>query len=161
MASDLEDGADASGSAERRSNKRRGVIKRANIIFNDSIVDCLLVDVSDTGARVRLASVVPIPAQVTLRFTEGAMFLASLRWTRGHEVGFLFEGPASLPQEASRLAWRVFDIVRKISVAEPMRLLSSANFFGDIALHRAAEEAEASLRRLEEELAVRARTPLG
>ena len=55
-----------------------------------------MLDVSETGAKVRTASVVPIPRQVTLRFRGGAMFPAVRRWTRGMEIGFSFATAATL-----------------------------------------------------------------
>jgi hypothetical protein len=51
--------------------------------------------------------------------------------------------------------------VRSTSIQEPLRLLQAVGFFGDLALQAAAEQAEAGLRRLDEELAARARERLG
>ena len=75
---------------------REGVLKSAQIIFGQSVVDCLVLDVSEAGARVRTASITPIPDQVTLRFRGGATFPAVRRWTRGMEIGFSLALTASL-----------------------------------------------------------------
>ncbi len=133
------------------------MLKGAKLLFNESVVDCLVLNVSETGARVRTAAVVPIPDQVRLRLNDGATFSATVRWTRGVEFGFSFDGPASLPEESVQMAWRIYEAVRSTSIQEPLRLLQAAGFFGDLALQAAAEQAEAGLRHLEKELVARAR----
>jgi hypothetical protein len=141
---------------QKRLAIREAVLKGAQIIFGQSVVDCLVLDVSETGAKVRTASVVPVPEQVTLRFRGGAIFPAVRRWTRGMEIGFSLAETASLGDEPAELAWRIYECVRATTIEEPLRLLRDCGFFDDLALRAAAEEAEAGLRRLETMLRARA-----
>jgi hypothetical protein len=128
---------------------REAVLKSAQIIFDQSVVDCLVLDVSETGARVRTASVFPIPRQVRLRFRGGATFPAERRWARGMEIGFSFATAATLAEVPAELAWKIYEYVRATSLEEPLKLMRDYRFFDDLALEAAAEEAEAALRRLE------------
>jgi hypothetical protein len=138
---------------------RQAVLKAAQITFNQSVVDCLVLDISEIGARVRTAAVVPIPEQVTLRLRGGAIFPAVRRWTRGMEIGLSLESTAALGEEPAQVAWRVYETIRATTVAEPLRILSGHGHFDDMALRAVAEDAEAGLRRLEAALAARARAP--
>jgi hypothetical protein len=144
---------------DKRLAIRQAVLKAAQITFNQSVVDCLVLDISETGARVRTAAVVPVPEQVTLRLRGGAIFSAVRRWTRGMEIGLSLESTAVLGEEPARVAWRVYEMVRATTVAEPLRILGGYGYFDDMALRAAAEDAEAGLRRLEAVLAARARAP--
>jgi hypothetical protein len=147
---------DNSTADEKRLAIREAVLKAAQIIFDHSVIDCLVLDVSDTGIKVRTAAVVPIPEQVTLRFRGGAIFPAVRRWARGKEVGFSLDVIPSLSEEPAALAWRIYESVRAITIEEPLKLLRHCRFFDDAALRAAAEEAEAGLRRLETALRARA-----
>jgi hypothetical protein len=140
---------------EKRLAIREAVLKSAQIIIGHSVVDCLVLNVSATGARVRTAAVVPIPERVTLRFRGGAIFPAVRRWTRGMEVGFSLDLAASLSEEPGWLAWRIFEMVRATTIEEPLRLMRDCGYFDDVSLRAAAEEAEAGLRRLETMLRAR------
>lgn len=159
MAERREQLADSPASENRRCDQRRSVLKGAKMLFSDSIVDCLVINISEVGARVRTAAIMPIPERITLRLSDGATFTAVRRWARGTETGLSFEGIASLPDETAQVAWRVYEAIRAISIQEPLRLLEAAGFFGDFALQTVAEQAEAGLRTLEKELAKRARKP--
>ena len=141
---------------KKRLAIREAVLKSAQIIFDHSVIDCLVLDVSEAGAKVRTAAVVLIPERVTLRFRGGTIFPAVRRWTRGMEIGFSFEATASLGEEEAELAWRIYESVRAATIEEPLRLLRDRGYFDDIALRAAAEEAEAGLRRLEAMLRARA-----
>ena len=133
----------------KRLALREAVLKSAQIVFDQSVVDCLVLDVSETGAKVRTAAITPVPRQVTLLFRGGAAFPAERRWARGMEIGFSFATTATLSEVPAELAWRIYEFVRATSLEEPLRLMRDYRFFDDMALAAAAEEAEAALRRLE------------
>ena len=59
---------------DKRSSIRQFVLKGAKIVFNQSVVDCLVVSVSETGVRVRTGAITPVPEKVTLWFNGGAVF---------------------------------------------------------------------------------------
>lgn len=73
---------------ERRTGSRKSLLKKAQLVFGSCAVDCILLDISDTGARVRTTKLVPIPDWVRLDLPDGKFFLANRRWTRGLEIGF-------------------------------------------------------------------------
>jgi hypothetical protein len=158
LADELKVSMDDPATDDKRSSMRQFVLRGAKIVFNQSVIDCQVVSVSETGVRVRTGAIMPVPEKVTLWFSGGAAFSAVRRWTRGMEIGFSLEGTASLPQEAAQMAWRIYEMVRATTVEEPMRLLRAGRFFDDPSLQKVAEEAEAGLRRLETALATRARS---
>jgi hypothetical protein len=157
VADEPEASMDNSVGGDKRSSIRQFVLKSAKIVFNQSVVDCLVVSVSETGVRVRTAAMMPIPEKVTLRFAGGAVFSAERRWARGMEIGFALDGTASLPEEAAQTAWQIYEMIRATSIEEPIKLLQIRRFFDDLALQKMAEQAEAGLRHLERALAARAR----
>ena len=78
---------------EKRGACRIGVLKRAKILLGasgraDSIIDCIVVNTSPTGIRVRTAVAMPTPEWVTLEFPDGTAVHARRRWARGLEIGF-------------------------------------------------------------------------
>ena len=46
---------------DRRGSARDRVIKSAQMIFHNSIIDCIVMDISPAGAKVRTSSVVVVP----------------------------------------------------------------------------------------------------
>jgi hypothetical protein len=120
------------------------VIKRAQIVFGDSVLDCTVLDLSPAGARAGLAATAAVPGLVTMRFRDGVSRPAHRRWSRGAEVGFEFTGAGPAAADAGRRGW-VEAIRRAFGEADPaeaMRLLRAAGFLGDEELRRAAEVAE-------------------
>ena len=73
---------------ERRRHYRKPVLQRAQLVFDDGTIDCALLDISDTGARVRTMKQVHIPEWVRLDLPDGTSFRANRRWCRGLEIGF-------------------------------------------------------------------------
>ncbi len=142
---------------EQRTTLRQAVLKGAQIIFGQTVIDCLVLNVSASGARVRTAAVIQIPEQVTLKFRGGAVFPATRRWARGMEIGFALAGTSSLEEAPARVAWRIYETIRGYTLDEALRVLRAHGFFDDVALRATAEEAETAIRRLEAALAARAR----
>jgi PilZ domain len=131
----------------RRREMRTGVIKGAKITFGRSVIDCIVLDVSPGGARVRTEVVTPVPDQVILRFSGGSAFAAQLQWALGTELGFAFDGLAPLSEDAASLALSAFNALPADALEPSIRLLRSARFLDDPALAKAAEEAEGAYAR--------------
>ena len=74
--------------ANKRSTDRQMVLKTAKIHVDDSIYDCLVLDLSATGVRVSTEVPVLFPPEVMLELRTGATWVARLRWNRGTEAGF-------------------------------------------------------------------------
>lgn len=159
MAETVDGETGGSGSNDRRAPGRQAVFKSAKLIYNECVTDCLVLNVSPLGARVQTSVPAPIPEQVRLRFSDGATFLADRRWVGGLDIGFAFDGTASLQDAEAELALKVRAAVQATSIEEPIRLLKSVRFFGDVALQAVAEKAEAGLRDLEKHLTDRMRAP--
>jgi two-component system cell cycle response regulator len=79
----------------RRSVRRR-TLKNGKIVLPGSWgeYDCIIKDVSDSGARVRLAGEKAIlPNEFDLIFvTEGLVYPVHLRWRRDQDCGVEFSG---------------------------------------------------------------------
>ena len=81
--------------SEHRREPRASVLKRAKITFGNpdqtnSVIDCVVMNISLTGVKVRTTVTANIPEWVTLVFPDGATRRACRRWTQGAEIGFEF-----------------------------------------------------------------------
>ncbi len=81
---------------ERRASSRVRRYKAARLIFNDkndnqTVVDCMLHDISDTGARVRLKSLFDGPKQIVLEVSNDFTRSADVMWYRNNELGLRFQ----------------------------------------------------------------------
>jgi hypothetical protein len=132
---------------DERREKRHGLIKRAKIVVGNSVIDCAVVNVSTSGARVRTGAVVVVPEHVVLRFSGGSAFVAQRRWSRGMEMGFVLNGPAPLTEHAALTALSAFEALPSNDLEAPIRILRDARFFDDPVLGQAAEEVEAAYAR--------------
>jgi two-component system cell cycle response regulator len=81
---------------ERRNTRRQRVLKDGHIVPLDntqSIVNCTIRDVSDTGARLKCGDQLSVPRQFLLRIGhEAIMRPTRVVWRRGNEVGITFTG---------------------------------------------------------------------
>jgi|tagenome__1003787_1003787.scaffolds.fasta_scaffold20810001_2 hypothetical protein len=79
--------------AERRTDSRSRSFLGAKIVFNsrNSSMDCLIRNISPTGARLLLSSAVVIPDEFELQIPkQGRSFRARLAWRRADESGVQF-----------------------------------------------------------------------
>jgi PilZ domain len=144
----------------KRHKPRQSVLQKGQLVFHDSIIDCVVLDISAEGARVRTAVVVQLPDQVTLRVRGGAVLPAAQRWARGTEIGLAFAGQLSLTDERKAEARMIGKTLHEDGLTEALRRLRAANFFDDPELRQAAEEAEAAKDRLDAALQARGRRRL-
>lgn len=77
---------------QRNSQRRRSLIG-ARIISNNgfSSLDCLVRDISETGARLKVENSVAIPDQFSLALSDGRSFPATVRWRRVDMIGISFD----------------------------------------------------------------------
>lgn len=129
--------------AELRRNARKGVLKHAQIIDGCTVIDCVVENLSATGAKLRLGNPIALRQAFSLRLHNGTSHAAGRRWARGTAVGIEFEG-AGPAVEAERR--HLVEAVREASmVADPaamLQLLRSAWFFGDERLRGAVSDLE-------------------
>src|SRR4051794_15162116 len=105
---------------EKRHVRRGGGLRGVRVVFEQNAVDCVVLDVSPTGARIRIPRDLILPEQVTLRFQRGEVVLARRRWQRARQVGLAFEKTESLVEEPRELAGRLLALVRAASIREPV-----------------------------------------
>lgn len=90
---------------DKRVAPRKRVLKGARIAFNErsSTLSCTVRDISDTGARLRVAQGQAVPSQFDLIIdADGFEAPCSVAWRRGEEVGVTFDAPPTV--SASRRA---------------------------------------------------------
>lgn len=134
---------DRTGAAEQRHDARKSVLKRAHIVVEGGVLDCVVENLSTTGARVRLGAPAALPEALFLRFPDGASHAARRRWSRGTAVGLEFEGGGAAGEaERRHMAEAVRDASLAADPAVALALLRTAWFFGDEGLRRAAAELE-------------------
>jgi hypothetical protein len=126
---------------ERRHARRARVLLRGKVIVGDGIFDCTVLDLSDSGARVRFAVPVAVAEAFIFRLLDGASYPARRSWTRGNEMGIVFTGPAlaSGDIQQSRQADAALQALRAADPARCLAILAEERHFGDAALRRAAE----------------------
>ena len=129
--------------AEQRHGNRKGFLKRAQVIDGGAVFDCVVENMSASGAKLRFGNPTSLPAAFALRFPDGTSHAARRRWSLGTAVGIEFEGDGPAAEAERR---HMAEAVREASLAaDPaavLRLLRGAWFFGDEALRRAAADLE-------------------
>jgi hypothetical protein len=91
-------------SDEHRIAGRHRVLKQGKIlIHNLSVVDCIVRDMSETGARLACADPKAIPAEFRLVTpVDNMMREARVKWRRGEVLGIAFVGE---PRRAPPRKW--------------------------------------------------------
>jgi hypothetical protein len=87
--------------AERRASPRQKSFLRGCIYFNNrrSSADCLIRDVSETGARLIFSGTVAIPDVVDLYIPQKEQTLrAQVQWRHGDEIGVAFPSSTQTPE---------------------------------------------------------------
>jgi hypothetical protein len=88
---------------QQRARPRRRVLKGGKIVFHKgySVIDCLVRDLSEAGARLKLGDVVGVPAEFILRVAGAPDRACRVIWRSAEEIGVEFvagaEGSATEP----------------------------------------------------------------
>lgn len=83
----------ADGMSWRRASERFPTYLEGRITFDDdtSPIDCIMSDISTTGARIGLTQAAEIPLEFELQIPEqGARAKVRLVWCTGREAGVVF-----------------------------------------------------------------------
>lgn len=77
---------------ERRFPRSRAFLG-AKIIFNDghSSYDCIVKELSEGGAQIRIENALAVPQQFRLIFSDGRSFDCEIRWRRINAIGVEFQ----------------------------------------------------------------------
>jgi PilZ domain len=79
--------------AERRSSSRQKSFLQGRIYFNNrrSTVDCLIRDLSETGARLKFSEAITVPESMELYIpNREEIHRARVEWRSGNEMGVSF-----------------------------------------------------------------------
>ena len=84
---------------ERRQVQRRRALKEAKVVLSDwAVIDCLIRDVSEAGARLEFSGATELPPEFrVLIFSSNLLYPAEVEWQRGLAAGVLFTGPGATP----------------------------------------------------------------
>lgn len=132
---------------EHRGAPRERRLKAAKLVFHDnqSVVDCVLRDISATGARVRLNGVYDGPDEVILKISDGVTYPADVVWYRNNELGLHFHGEAKLDTMGTLTSVRsVLDQVKALPVDGFLRSLVTYHDFADDGVKSAREQLAAA-----------------
>ena len=80
---------------EHRRSQRKRTILQGRVVFNNrfSLLDCIVRDLSETGAQVAFAHPVTLPSEIELEIpTRGLSALARVMWSNGKNHGLMFLG---------------------------------------------------------------------
>jgi hypothetical protein len=117
-------------SDERRTLLRKRSFLQGRLYFNNrrSSLDCLVRDISDQGAKLKVSDSIAIPEFVELHIpNKDETYRAKVQWRTGFEIGVTFESdqespsivpgaaPAELPERVRRLEAEVASLHRKLN----------------------------------------------
>lgn len=78
----------------RNTGRRRKLQGAKAILTKSTIVDCVIRDLSETGARLEFSGPTKLPPEFRLRVTmSGAEAPVELMWQRGLSAGVRFDAP--------------------------------------------------------------------
>ena len=80
------------GASPRRTNTRAKTLKSAKIVFNknQSVIDCFVKDLSDTGAKLKMGDLIPVPKTFVLELHDGTRYDCERVRVIGQEIGVRF-----------------------------------------------------------------------
>ena len=75
-----------------RQTQRHRTLKKAHIVISDgfSTIDCVVRNLSETGAQLKVASILGIPDQFPLKMGDGQTLHCRVAWKRETEIGVEF-----------------------------------------------------------------------
>lgn len=78
---------------DQRQHRRARVLRRAKIVFNKghAALDCVVLDLSHGGARLKLAPLLAVPDRFELRLDDGLVYAAVVRYRTAEVAGIRFE----------------------------------------------------------------------
>lgn len=127
---------------ERRRAARRRMLQRADIIIGDGLQQCLLLDVTDRGARLESQIPLVLPAEFSVRLPDGRQVGCIRRWSVGQRFGVEFV----LGEDMVTRATALLELVNSLHAAGFFTALRNENHFGSSEIGQNARVAEIGLR---------------
>lgn len=140
----------------KRLVTRQPVLRAAKILFGNAVLDCIVQDISASGARINVGAVVALPDEITIELNSGGMWLAAVRWQLGDHTGLQFKRFAGLHGAAAAEASHMYGRLRNSSVHYVLSELDTARHFGHPELTDTSLRLKHVLEELEEGLRVAA-----
>lgn len=143
------------GTPEARSAVRDRVIRRVQLVADGRTYDAIMLDVSENGARVQVASAEPMPYAFHLRSSDGTVQRVARRWVQGAQMGVEFLRVVETPEQSQPSRPEPGDVqtaIRQAPVRDALSLLVRASHYGDDTLRTAARDLVAALDRVERAL---------
>ncbi|MGA1802074.1 PilZ domain-containing protein [Rhizobium sp. HT1-10] len=80
-----------------REHVRARAFLGAKIVLDGgfSVFDCIVRDISEAGARLKVENAVSVPQNFTLLISDGRSFKATVKWRRIDSLGVRFAGAAT------------------------------------------------------------------
>lgn len=122
-----------------RGAERARVIKRAKLVFGGAILDCTVLDLSASGARLLMGAPTRISGDFALHMPSGTVHAARISWSRGLEVGLEFIGGPKLALAVASLANASMQALRGIAPDQVLEGLRTYRHFDDPVLADAAQ----------------------
>ena len=116
--------------AERRTSARHRSFLRGRIVLNQGqmVLDCLIRDLSERGARLIFPDMPSIPDVVDLHIPQKEETLrAHVQWRQGEEVGVTFAAETATPVDTADLAARVTQLEKQVAAMRRMLSRFQAN----------------------------------
>lgn len=71
------------------------VIERTQLAFGGSVLDCVLLNISNGGAHLYFKATTDVPDLATLRLDNGEVRMVRRRWQESCHAGFEFGGTSA------------------------------------------------------------------
>jgi hypothetical protein len=79
---------------ERRGHLRRRHLRKGKVVFRKGcgVMDCVVLDMHESGAKLQLADWMNVPDRIELRIENGSSHQAEVRYRKMETVGVQFIG---------------------------------------------------------------------
>lgn len=83
------------GDDDHRNEQRHRMLKPGLIVFNNgySTIECTVRNLSESGAQLKVASLIGIPDEFELKLKDAGTARAKIAWKRGNTIGIQFLDP--------------------------------------------------------------------
>ena len=133
---------------DRRRALRERMLQRAQIVVDDRLFDCVLLDLTTGGARVETILPLNLPVRFGLRFSDGRQFVCERRWRVGQRMGLMFLRHEQTAAGADRAAM-LLGVLATLGHAQLFEMLRDENYLHSTALGEAVWQAEGALQAVE------------
>ena len=122
------------GLVNRRDSMRLRRLKSAKVIFNNasSIIDCVLRDISDTGAKLETENAPHLPKNIILKVGDEQSFDCEVMWRSERPLGVRFRNNESLRHLSGFLASMTHDLQMPLSAIISFAEAIDAGRFGPL-----------------------------